>query len=179
VLRRFQADAQRVTGVAASPDGDTVYYASEGTLWAQPVSGGEPPKIGAGFDLTPDPSGKTLYVMRAGTTGYDLFRMPAGGGKTEKIDLPAGYVLPGIGLSPAAVNRDGRILLPVLAPDEFFYRTAILDPAHHTMALVPAPAHMVVSSAGWAADGSIVAQIIRWSSTLWRYRMLSTNQTRR
>ena len=178
VLRRFQSDAQRVTAVAASPDGDTVYYASDGALWAQPVSGGDPRKIGAGFDLTVDPSGKTLYVMRAGDTGYDLFRMPAGGGKSDKIDLPAGYVLAGLRLSPAAVNRDGRILLPVLTPTEFFYRTAILDPARHSVALVPAPAHTVVSSAGWAADGNIVVQVIRWSSTLWRYRMLSTNQTR-
>jgi serine/threonine protein kinase len=179
VLRRFQFDAQRVTAVAASPDGDTVYYASEGALWAQHASGGDPSKIGEGFDLTADPSGKTLYAMRAGATGYDLFRMPAGGGEMEKIDLPAGYVLAGLPLSPAAVNRDGRVLLPVLTPNEFFYRTAILDPARHSMALVPPPAQTVVSSAGWAADGSIVAQVIRWSSTLWRYRMLSTDDTRR
>ncbi len=175
VLRRFQSDAQGVTAVAASPDGETVYYASEGTLWAQPVSGGDPRNLGVGFDLTADPSGKLLYVMRAGAGGYDLFRMPAGGGETEKLDLPSGYVLPGLPLSPDAVNRDGRILLSVLTPTGFFYQTVILDPARHRATLVPAPAHVVVSSAGWAADGSIVAQVVRWSSTLWRYRMLSPN----
>jgi DNA-binding winged helix-turn-helix (wHTH) protein len=179
VLQRFPSDAQHVTAVAASPDGATVYYASAGTLWAQPVSGGDPHKIGAGYDLTADPSGKILYLMRAGTTGYDLFRMPASGGEAEKLDLPAGYILAGTRLSPAAVNRDGRILLPVLTPSEFFYRAAILDPARHTMAFVPAPPHTVVSNAGWAADGSIEVQVARWSSTLWRYRMLVKNQASR
>jgi hypothetical protein len=46
------------------------------------------------------------------------------------------------------------------------------------MTLVPAPAHMVISSAGWAADESILIQVIRWSSSLWSYRMLSANQIR-
>ena len=173
VLQRFQSDARHVTAVAASPDGRTVYYASEGALWAQPVSGGDPRKIGAGYDVTADPSGKSLYLMRAGVNGYEFFRMPADGGEAEKIDLPAGYSLTPNRLSPAAVSRDGRILLPVGTLGVYFYQAAVFDPARHTMALVPVPAQTVVDNAGWAADGSIDVQITRWSSTLWRYRMLS------
>ncbi|MGC9970484.1 MAG: winged helix-turn-helix domain-containing protein [Bryobacteraceae bacterium] len=179
VLQRFQADAQHVTAVAASPDGKTVYYASEGTLWAQPVSGGDPRKIGVGYDVTADPSGKTLYLMRAGASGYEFLRMPAGGGEAEKIDLPPGYSLTPIRLSPAAVNRDGRILLPVKTLGLFFFQMAVFDPARHTMALVPAPYQTVVHGAGWAADGSIDVQITHWTSTLWRYRMLLKSRASR
>jgi len=176
VLQRFPSDAQHVTAVAASTDGNTVYYASGGILWAQPVSGGDPKNIGAGYDLTADPSGEFLYLMRAGAGGYELLRMPAGGGAAEKIGLPADYILSGTPLSPMAVNRDGRILLPVFTRSEFFYRSAVLDPARHTMAFVPAPPDSIVSYAGWAADNTIEVMVSRWSSTLWRYRVSSKNR---
>jgi hypothetical protein len=179
VLQRFQSDAQHVTAVAASPDGHTLYYASEGTLWAQPVSGGDPRKIGVGYDVMADPSGKTLYLMRAGANGYEFFQMPASGGEAEKIDLPAGYSLTPNRFSPAAVNRDGRILLPVKTLGVYFFQMALFDPARHTMAVVPMPYQTVVNNAGWAADGSIDVQITHWSSTLWRYRMLLKSQASR
>ena len=176
MLQRFQSDAQHVTAVAASPDGRTVYYASEGVLWAQPVSGGDPRKIGAGYDLAADPSGKTLYLVRAGARGYEFFRMPAAGGEAEKIDVPAGYSLTSLRLSPAAVNRDGRILISVKTLGVYFFQAAIFDPARRTMALVPSPSETVVNEAGWAADGGIDLRITHWSSTLWRYRMLLKSQ---
>jgi hypothetical protein len=180
VVQRFQSVARHVTAVAASPDGQLVYYASEGALWAQPVSGGNPRKIGAGYDATADPSGKILYLMRAGVSGYELYRMPAGGGEAERIDLPAGHNLTANQLSPVAVNRkDGRLLLPVSTLGAYFYQAAVFDPARHTFAIVPTPAQAAVNNAGWAADGSISMQITRWSSTLWRYRMLLKNQASR
>ncbi|MGA2328846.1 MAG: winged helix-turn-helix domain-containing protein [Bryobacteraceae bacterium] len=179
VLQRFQSDAQHVTAIAASPDGHTVYYASDGALWAQPVSGGDPRKIGAGYDVAADPSGKSLYLMRAGVNGYELLRMPASGGEAEKIDLPAGYSLTPFLLSPAAVNRDGRILVSIKTLGVYFFQTAIFDPARHTMAVVPVPFQTVVNNAGWAVDGSIDVQITHWSSTLWRYRMLLKRQASR
>ncbi len=179
VLQRFKSVARHVTAVAASPDGQMVYYASEGTLWAQPVSGGDPRKIGAGYDVAADPSGKTLYLMRAGVNGYELFRMPADGGEAQKIDLPARHYLTPNRLSPAAVNRDGRVLLPAYILGLYFYQAAIFDPAHHTITRVPAPVQTVVDGAGWATDGSINLQTTRWSSTVWRYRMRSRNQADR
>jgi serine/threonine protein kinase len=173
VLQRFQADAQHITAVSASPDGRTVYYASEGIVWAQAVGGANPEKLGAGFDVTADPAGKNLYLMRAGADGYKFMQMPAGGGEARKIDLPAGYNLTPNRLSPAAVNRDGRILMTVNTQNEFFYRIAILDPVHHTMAVVPVPPLTVAVNGGWAADGSIRVQVTHWTSTLWHYRPVS------
>ena len=73
-------------------------------------------------------------------------------------------------LSPASVNRDGRILLPVNTKDLFFYQTVIYDPARRTMSLVAGPAYTVSHNAGWAVNGNIYLQATRWTSTLWRYR---------
>jgi eukaryotic-like serine/threonine-protein kinase len=173
VLVRFKADAQLVTAVAAAPDGQTIYYTSNGILWAQPVEGGEPKKIGEGYDLAADPSGKFLYLMRADEKGYGLWRMPLAGGEAEKIELPSGYNLTPNRLSPAAVGPDGRILLSVNKRDVFFYQAAVFDPAHHSMADVQTPAQTVVLGAGWADDGSIVVRLTHWSSSLWRYRLVS------
>ncbi len=178
VLQRFQADAKYVTAVSGSPNGDTVYYASTGTLWAQSLSGGDPRTIGTGYDVTADPSGESLYLMRAGANGPELFRMPARGGEAEKVDLPADYSLTPLRLSPAAVNSDGRILLPVKTRG-YFFQAAIFDSVRHTFAVVPVPNRLVVNNSGWAADGNIVMQITRWSSTLWRYRPSLKSRTSR
>jgi serine/threonine protein kinase len=176
ILQRFPSNAQRVTSVAASSDGRTIYYASDGAIWVQPVFGGGAQRIGEGYDVTADPLGKSLYVMRVGAGGYELWRMPAKGGEAEKIDVPPGYRLAHGLQSSMAVNADGRILLPVNTPTLFFYQAAILDPARHTMSVVPVPSETVASSANWAADGTILLLATRWSSTLWRYRIVATDR---
>lgn len=175
VFRRFQANARQITSIAASPDGGTIYYAAEGDIWAQPVSGGNLRKLGSGYQVAADPSSGILYLTRFGTNGPELWSMPAGGGEPEKVDLPAGYALMPQ-LSSAAVHRDGRILLQVATRDEFFVHAAILDPARRHISLVPTPPGVVVNSAAWdTTDGSVNVQITRWSSTLWHYRPLSKN----
>ncbi|MGA2117404.1 MAG: winged helix-turn-helix domain-containing protein [Bryobacteraceae bacterium] len=40
IVRRFPARARLVSSITASGDGETLYYASNGIVWAQPVSGG-------------------------------------------------------------------------------------------------------------------------------------------
>jgi sugar lactone lactonase YvrE len=53
VLRRFSRRSDN--GMAASPDGRTLYYSFSGGIWAQPVEGGEPKLIVDGVDVTLDP----------------------------------------------------------------------------------------------------------------------------
>jgi DNA-binding winged helix-turn-helix (wHTH) protein len=172
VLHRFPFDARHVTGVAASPDGRTLYYTSAGELWEQAVGRGDRRKICEGRDVAADPSGKVLYLTRHSTHGYELFRIPATGGKAEKLPLPSGYSLTPNRLSPAAVNRDGRILLSIQKLGLTFFQAGIYDPVRQTLIVVPAPYQAVVNSAGWAANSSIELQITHWSSTLWRYRQV-------
>jgi len=171
IIRRFPSDSSRISSVTAPADGRTIFYADDGAIWAQPVSGGEAQKIGLGYDVASDPSGKSLYLIRAGADGYELFRMPAAGGQATRFTLPPGFNLTPLPLSPTAVDNNGRILLPVNLPDVFFYRTALFDPVHNSMRTVAVPPRAVVASAGWTRDGGIAVRITHWSSSLWRYRI--------
>jgi DNA-binding winged helix-turn-helix (wHTH) protein len=176
VIRRVPTDGHLVTSISAPADGHTIYYASNGIIWAQAASGGEPRRIGEGYDLAVEPSGKFLYLMRTGADGYQLFRMPAAGGEAARILLPAGFNMTPLPLSPSAIDHGGRILLPVNVLDIFFYQAAVFDPSRNTMKLVPAPPRAPVENAGWTPDGNIAALVVRWSSSLWRYRISVQNK---
>jgi DNA-binding winged helix-turn-helix (wHTH) protein len=175
IVRRFAAGARLVTALTAPADGETIYYSANGIIWAQPVSAGEPRKIGEGYDVAVEPSGKSLYVLRTSADGFQLFRMPAAGGEATRVEIPPGFNLIPELLSPAAVDRDGRIILPVNVPDLFFYQAAVFDPQRNAMKRIPVPPRGPVIGAGWTPDGNIAAFVVHWSSSLWRYR-ISANQ---
>lgn len=168
VLRRYSTRSDN--GMSASPDGNTLYYAFGGVIWAQPVAGGEPRRITEGFDVTLDPKGEYLYLKRAVRGVMRIFRTPVAGGNAEELPVPAEYHVAYPGLAPAAVDVRGRILVPVASPHSFYYRTAILDPAAKSFTLVPMAIDGDAAPAGWAPDGRIVARGRRYLSSLWRYQ---------
>jgi predicted Ser/Thr protein kinase len=168
VLRRFSARSEM--GMAASPDGNTLYYAFDGVIWAQPVAGGEPKRITEGIDVTLDPKGEYLYVKRARKGVMGMMRIPVAGGDEEELPVPAKYHVAYPGLSPAAVDARGRILVPVVSNNFFYYQTAILDPASKSFTLVPMLIDGDAGPAGWAPDGRILARGKRYLSSLWRYQ---------
>jgi eukaryotic-like serine/threonine-protein kinase len=170
IVQRFPQDARRVTAISATADGRTIYYADNGVIWAQAVAGGEPRRVGEGFDVAVDPAGQVVYAVRAGAAGNQLFRMPAAGGEATRVPLPTGFDLSPLPLWSSAVDRQGRVLLQTNVPDVFFFQAALLNPARNTMTRIPVPARVVVVSAGWTLDGNIWAVISRWSANLWRYR---------
>jgi sugar lactone lactonase YvrE len=168
VLRRFSTRSEN--GMAASPDGNTLYYSFSGGIWAQPVAGGEPKRITEGIDVTLDPKGEYLYVKRASKGIMGIFRIPVAGGDAEELPMPAEYHVAYPGLSPAAVDVRGRILVPVASKRKMYYETAILDPAAKSFTLVPIVIDGDASPAGWAPDGRILARGKRYLSSLWRYQ---------
>ena len=178
VMRRFDAAAGSITAVSATADGRTIFYASKGIVWSQPAAGGDPKQIADGYDVAVEPSGKFLYLMRTGADGYQLYRLPAGGGEATRVTVPDGYNLTPIPLSSSAVDRDGRILLPVNLPGVFFFQSALFDPSKNTMAPVQSPERLVMGGAGWSPDGGITVRTGRWSSSLWHYRISLQNKAR-
>ena len=168
VLRRFSTRSDN--GLAASPDGHTLYYSFSGAIWAQPVAGGEPKRITEGIDVTMDPKGEYLYVKRAGKGLMGIVRIPVAGGDAEELPVPAEYHVANPGLSPAAVDARGRILVSVISAHSFYYQTAILDPASKSFTLVPIAIDGDAAMAGWAPDGRILARGHRYLFSLWRYQ---------
>jgi hypothetical protein len=168
VMRRFSMRSDN--GMAASPDGQTLYYAFGGAIWAQPVAGGRPGRITEGIDVTIDPKGEYLYVKRVGKGLMRIVRIPVAGGYAQELPVPAEYHLANPGLSPAAVDARGRILVSVISKHSFYYETAILDPASKSFTLVPITIEGDAAMAGWAPDGRILVRGHRYLFSLWRYQ---------
>ena len=168
VLRRFSMRSDN--GMAASPDGHTLYYSFKGAIWAQPVAGGEPRRITEGIDVTLDPGGQYLYVKRAVKGRSGIARIPVAGGDADDLPVPPDYHLPNPALSPAAVDARGRILVSVISKHSFYYETAILDPVSKSFTLVPMAIDGDAAMAGWAPDGRILARGHGYSFSLWRYQ---------
>jgi len=170
IVKRFGSRATSVGSMTAAPDGKTIYYASAGFIWAQPVAGGEPRKITDGTDATLDTGGQHLYVKRNRAGTIELFRVPVAGGGDEQLAVPPGYHLAVPALSPGAVDARGRILVTVLSAHSFYYRPAILDMTTKSFTAVPIAFDGDVSAPAWTSDGKIVASGSRYTSSLWRYR---------
>jgi hypothetical protein len=168
VLRRFSMRSDN--GMAASPDGQTLYYSFGGAIWAQPVTGGEPKRITEGIDVTLDPKGQYLYVKRAAKGLLGITRIPVSGGDAEDLPVPPEYHVANPALSPASVDTRGRILVTVISKHSFYYETAILDPASKSFTAVPIAIDGDAAMAGWAPDGRILVRGHRYLFSLWRYQ---------
>ena len=168
VIRRYSTRSD--TGLTASPDGKTLYYCFSGAIWAQAVAGGDPKRLTEGIDVTVDSSGQYLFVKRAHKGVMELIRLPAAGGEAELLPIPSEYHIANPGLSPAAVDARGRVLVSVISNHSFYYQTAILDPASKSFTLAPTAIDGDASRAGWTPDGRILALGERYLFSLWRYQ---------
>src|SRR5438876_4622983 len=84
IIRRLSGSKGASVGsLAAAPDGRTLYYTAEGTLWAIPADDGTPRKISAGDGVAVDPNGKGLIVNLVEKTGVRLVRAPLAGGTEQ------------------------------------------------------------------------------------------------
>ena len=169
IVQRYSIPSPEVGSITATADAKTIYYASAGSIWAQPVAGGDPRKVTEGTDATLDRSGLYMYVRRNRKGTIEIFRVPLAGGEGEKLAIPADYHLAYPFLSPAAVDERGRVLVTVLSSHSFYYRPAILDPANQSLTVLPVRFDGDVSAPSWTADGKILAYGARYISSLWRY----------
>ncbi len=160
-------------GLAASPDGRTVYYPDRGSLWAVEVDGGAPPRrVGAGHGVAVFPDGTELLVQRNGPDGAALFRVPVSGVYELAVPLGGDLRLAPAPLSGSAVGRDGRIVVTVASRDTLTWAPALLDPGSGTFERIPVVYDGDIQSAGWTGDGSLVGLGVNLRTELWRFRRL-------
>jgi hypothetical protein len=170
ITTRFSARAADVGSLVAAPDGQTLYYSSAGFIWAQPVSGGEPRKITEGTSATLDPEGRHLYVKRSPKGAIELWRMTIAGTDEQQLTVPPEYRLSLVALTGSAVDRRGRILVTVLSPHAFYYRSAMLDTATGAFSVLPVSVDGDVFLPGWMPDGRIAVVAWRYAHSIWRYQ---------
>jgi hypothetical protein len=172
IVRRVESTRghQRVMGIAGSPDGKTLYYESDGTIWTIPVDGGEARKLCAGEALAPNPNGQDLVVMRIEKDGPHLWRVPLQAGAKEQAIPYASPLLVNGSFSPAAIRADGRIAITVVRPDSWWDEPAILDPQTGQVEKLSVSYDGDIFSVGWTPDGGMIAAGQPMHGSLWRFR---------
>lgn len=170
LIRRLrETKGQNVTALAASPDGNTLYYSSDRMIWAIPLSGGTPKRIAEGDAVAVDPNGKELIIKRDEDSGGHLFRVPVSGGPSREIAISADWALAPMPIGQSAVDKDGKILIPVSPRDSWFYRLAILDPATGRVSSIPLTYTGDAINGNWARDGRVLAVGLPLKSHVWRF----------
>jgi Tol biopolymer transport system component len=158
-----------MNAMAASPDGKTLYYSSDGAVWAVSVDGGEPRKIGLGDNLAAHPNGKEIVATRDEGTRVGLYRIPVNGGAEQRIPFNTDLLLRSL-LSTAAIRSDGRIAITVLRPDSWWDEPAVLDPATGKVEKLNVPYSGDALAPAWTADGRMISSGLLIEGSLWRFR---------
>ena len=166
-LTTIPAD-DNLVALAGSHDGRAIYYVASGAVWSVPVEGGVPVKVRVGDGVAPDPNGKLLMVQLIKAMNSQLLRVPLDRGPEVVLPAPA-HLLTHYPIAPNAVHPDGRIVVTVAPPDNWYWPAAILDPATGKLELVP-ETHADMLAPGWDEEGCVVAvgQLLR--SSLCRFR---------
>ena len=152
VLRReVPVPGGDATAVAYSPGLKTIYYAAEDTIYSMPDTGGTPARVAEGDDLAVDPAGRMLVIHNS--RGISRMQLPSGA--AEPIVLPIGMRLATVNLSASAIDRNGRILLCVVTPQDFDYKPAIVN--GRTITVIPTDRRGDNLVPGWTPDGDIIA----------------------
>lgn len=175
IVKRFRFDASSVRSIAATPDGEKLYFSDGDQVWfisTRDEEGTKPIPVTAGASVAIDPAGKYLYVVRTQAEPRLLVRIPLTGGPAEALAIPPKYTISDDPLSSAAVDESGRIVFEIDSPDSWFERIAMIDPERKTFTVIPTGFNGDSWSPGWESDGRIAAIGETTSSSLWRYRPL-------
>jgi eukaryotic-like serine/threonine-protein kinase len=171
ILHRFNATkGKTISAVAASPDGKTLYYVSEGSVWVTRDQDAEPHRICAGFSVAADPNGRDLIVESYGLGNMSLERVPLSGGPPQPIQLRKEIPLSPRPLGPNALSADGKLVVSVQPSDSWYFRPAIVDIATGRLTQIPLNYDGDINLLSWGPDGRILASSLPMLSNIWRFR---------
>jgi eukaryotic-like serine/threonine-protein kinase len=170
IRKRLALKAADARSIALSPDGNTLYYAAKGAVFALPTDeSAAPRRIAEGEQIMIDPQGRFLYVKQLSKNPGALVRVPVTGGAVEPIPLPPGIRLTEDPLCANAVDAQGRVLIEIATPESYFFGTALYDPARGAVTRVPVRFEGDLWGPCWTPDGAIVLTGAHFASSIWRY----------
>lgn len=171
IIRRLEGcRGKYVASLAASPDGRTLYYTTEGNVWAMPVADGTPRKICAGDGVAVDPNGKDLIVNLHEKGGTRLVRIPLSGGPGQEVHAQGDLPIVPLPIGGNAIRKDGKILIGVNPRDSWFFSLTVLDPATGKLSGIPLNYVGDIMLSGWGSDGRILAFGEPVRARIWRFR---------
>jgi Tol biopolymer transport system component len=173
-LRRLeQAHGSSITSLAASPDGQTLYYAASGIIWAIGAGGGEPRRIQAGDSVAVDPRG-SLIVQFTERDNSRLERVPLTGGQGQGLSFPDLRLAP-TPFTSNAVRADGAILKNISTSDSWLWSPVILFPDTGKVQRIPLSSFLDAHHVSWTPDGKVLVFGLQTHGSIWRLRPASGN----
>jgi WD40 repeat protein len=158
-----------IQSIAASPDGTTLYFTADDSVWSVASSGGQASKICAGEWVVWNPAQKTLIVARTESSQIYLFEVPAAGGSERAISFDHASPLCNVCISPGTIRSDGRMLVSLNVSDSWFNPLAVLDLQSGRITRLAGDNVSDLHSAAWTSDGGIIASRENLVSTIWRF----------
>jgi hypothetical protein len=176
IVRRLEkADGPSIQALAASPDGQTLYYAAAGKIWAIASNNGQPRLIREGDSVAADPRGQYLIVQLNEKDNVRLVRVAPDGGSEQSLSFPGVRLAPVL-MPSNAIRADGAILMTANASDSWFWYTAVLNPGTGKAQRITLPSFLDAIYPGWTAEGKILTFGAQTHAAIWRLRPASTTE---
>ena len=150
--------------LAASADGETLFFTASGSVWSVATAGGEPRRICPGLWVLVHPSG-TLIVARNDGTQVRLFEVSAENGTERAIAVNPGTRFQSMG----GVRADGLLAATLITADSWFIQLALVDLKSGRTTRLAGDGTSEVVSAAWTRDGQILALKQGMDATIWTF----------
>jgi eukaryotic-like serine/threonine-protein kinase len=167
IVERFPAPA-RMSSLAASPDGRTLYVSAGGSISALPRGGGTPRALGAGDSITVDPQSGDLIVKLDAQERFNLVRIPASGGVARPIPFQGNFGMILKPLMPGAVWNN-QLVLPLSSADSWDWYAGTLDLRSGRVTRLAAEYAADFHYVTRGADGRPIAAGLGMTTTLWKF----------
>jgi eukaryotic-like serine/threonine-protein kinase len=169
VRERIPFNKGRVSFLTSSPDGQTLYAAADGAIWAIPRRG-DPRRVCDGDEAAAEPDGRSLIVKRLDSAGISLQRVPLDGAPVTTIRLTGPFHLGYFALRSEAIDREGRMLVPLFPPNSWYQVPGVVDLTTGNTMRIPVDYSGDYAFLAWTADRHIVAAASEHRFSLWRFR---------
>ncbi len=150
--------------LAASADGETLYFTASGSVWSVASAGGEPRRICPGLWVLVHPAG-SLIVARNDGTQVRLFEVDMENGTERAIAVNSGTRFQSMG----GIRADGMLAAALLPIDSWFLQLGLVDLTSGRTTHLPGDGSSEVVSAAWTRDGQIVALRVGINATIWTF----------
>jgi len=150
--------------LAASADGETLYFTAGGSVWSVATAGGEPRRICPGQWVLVRPSG-SLIVARNDGTQVRLFEVSPENATERAIVLDSGARF----FSMGGVRADGLVAASLNPVDSWWLRLGLVDLTSGRTTQLPGDGASEVVWATWTHDGQILALKQGMDATIWTF----------
>jgi len=158
-----------------SPDGATIFFVAEGTLWSVAAGDdGEPRKLRGADSVGVGGGGREIIILLNEATGIRLIRRAVPGGEEQDVPIQGDVRLTPWPIAPNAVARDGRIAVRVTPRNTWFWSAAVLDPRTGKVDFLPGAATTDMLTPGWDHQDRLVTVAKFTRGTLWRFQPVAS-----